>query len=63
LYQAKQNLKYDNKSTIILDCFDKNGNQIEGMSKKVYDEIYEGEVRFNFICVPRGTVSFELSVR
>ena len=64
LYQAKGVLSYESE-TIMVDCFDDNGNPIPGNSVKIpfYDTIYKGEVREAEIVLPTGTVSYEVRLR
>jgi hypothetical protein len=63
LYQAKMHI-VSNVTTIIVDCYDKDGNQLQGNKRMIpYSELYEGEVRETFIIIPSDTVSFELRLR
>ena len=52
---------------LIVDCFDKNGNTMEGRSVDIYGvrssngrKLFRGEVRRKEIRLPDGTASFEL---
>jgi len=69
LYEAKKRLSGSltsgPKATIIVDCFDSNGEQIPGVNTEVPSvlergDIYEGEVRRTYIELPQGTASFRL---
>ena len=60
-YQAKRSFgRYSQR--IMINCFDTNGNPIEGKSTSVPSEDYllKGEVRSTGICLPLETASFEI---
>ena len=59
-YQAKVNTKVSD--LVIVDCYDKNGSQIEGTRFKVGDEgklLYHGEVRRTKFVLPAQTKFFK----
>jgi len=63
LYQAKKDI-YKNSVYIIMDCYDEDGNQIEGSKINVpSSDLYKGEVKETYMdeCYTIG--SFELRLR
>ena len=65
LYQAKQPISSQSLK-IIVDCFDKDGNPMEGTYAIVpsgYLALATGEVRRTEISLPYGTVSYEIRLK
>ncbi|MDO9527863.1 MAG: hypothetical protein Q7J27_01755 [Syntrophales bacterium] len=59
LYQAKKRFNYT-FVRIVIDCFDRNGNPIEGRSSDTASRLDRGEVRKEVVELPGGTASFEI---
>jgi len=60
LYQAIQQIPLTYGNEIMVDCFDKDGNPMEGTKNVVETWLNAGEVRRINIPLPYGTASFDL---
>ncbi|MDO9585306.1 MAG: hypothetical protein Q7I93_02345, partial [Syntrophales bacterium] len=64
LYQAKRKLSISNLSSdatyLIIDCFDNDGNPMEGISTWISTSIEKDEIRKDKFDLPNGAKSFEI---